>query len=202
MTNRNNDDSDAFSEAMQGVKPLDKSIKVRIKRPQASEQTLATRRACAIQADSQDPNFLSVQEVPLLDAYYPLAFKRMGVQHGVYRKLKQGKYACHARLDLHRLSIAKARVEVFEFIKDSVKYDLRTVLIIHGKGNHTVDQSALLKSYVNDWLPQLREVQAFCSAQPRHGGLGAVYVLLAKSTRTKEQNREHFNRGRTFPRES
>jgi hypothetical protein len=39
-------------------------------------------------------------------------------------------------------------------------------------------------------------VQAFHSAQPRHGGTGAVYVLLRKSERQKQLNRERFLKGR------
>lgn len=41
------------------------------------------------------------------------------------------------------------------------------------------------------------EVQAFCSAQPHHGGMGAVYVLLGKSERKKQENRDRISRGRT-----
>ncbi|HET8706021.1 MAG TPA: Smr/MutS family protein, partial [Pseudomonadales bacterium] len=36
----------------------------------------------------------------------------------------------------------------------------------------------ILKSSVNHWLRQLPQVLAFCSAQPKDGGLGAVYVLV------------------------
>jgi hypothetical protein len=39
-------------------------------------------------------------------------------------------------------------------------------------------------------------VQAFHSAQPQHGGTGAVYVLLRKSEEKKQENRERFLRGR------
>ena len=122
------------------------------------------------------------------------------MQHGVFKKLKQGRYPSEARLDLHRLVVEKAREEVFSFIKESVKYDLRSLIIIHGKGNHTNSGSALLKSYVNKWLPEMDEVQAFCSAQPQHGGMGAVYVLLGKSESKKQQNRDKISRGRILGR--
>ena len=39
--------------------------------------------------------------------------------------------------------------------------------------------------------------EAFCSAQPLHGGTGAVYVMLRKGERDKQKNREQFQRGRT-----
>ena len=47
-------------------------------------------------------------------------------------------------------------------------------------------------------LPDLDEVQAFASAQPQHGGLGAVYVLLGKSEKKKQENRDRLSRGRIF----
>ena len=47
------------------------------------------------------------------------------------------------------------------------------------------DKNAIgvLKGYVNQWLRDLEPVQAFHSAQPQHGGTGAVYVLLSRKFR-------------------
>ncbi len=118
------------------------------------------------------------------------------MQNGVYKKLKQGKYQQEARLDLHGLTVAEARVEVFDFIKQCYHYGLRTVVIIHGKGLSNKAAQAKLKSYVNNWLPTLTEVQAFCSALPQHGGVGAAYVLLAKSEKSKQEARERITKGR------
>jgi hypothetical protein len=53
-----------------------------------------------------------------------------------------------------------------------------------------------LKGYVQHWLQELEEVQAFHSAQPVHGGTGAVYVLLRKNLQKKRENRERFLKGR------
>lgn len=39
----------------------------------------------------------------------------------------------------------------------------------------------VLKGKVNVWLRQKGEVMAFCTAIPRDGGTGAVYVLLRRS---------------------
>lgn len=191
------DDIDAFAKEMADVEPLNVEKKVPIKRREDSELAIAARRDAATREIEKDSNHLGGEPAVLLDPYYPLDFKRPGVQHGVYRKLKQGKYAQEARLDLHRLSVDGARREVFDFIKQSMQYDLRTLIIVHGKGSHGSGDAAKLKSYVNQWLPQMDEVQAFCSAQPQHGGLGAVYVLLAKSERKKQQNRDRFSRGRS-----
>lgn len=193
-----NSDEDLFQQEMGDVKPLKIQKKVALKRDGQSSLATAARREAATRESGRDSNHLVSDHVELLDPYYPLEFKRSGVQHGVYKKLKQGKYPAEARLDLHRMTVEAARREVFEFIRESSRYDLRSLIIVHGKGTHSQSAEATLKSYVNRWLPDMEEVQAFCSAQPQHGGLGAVYVLLRKSERKKQENRDRISRGRTI----
>ena len=196
-------DEDLFRQEMSSVTPLKRDARVlRTPSGQAeSADALAHRRQAAVSAQEQDRNSLSDQEIPPLDAWYVLSFKRPGVQNGVFRKLKQGRYEAHARLDLHRMTTARARLEVFGFIEESHAYGLRSVLVIHGKGESKPEQqrASALKGCVNHWLRELDVVQAFHSAQPQHGGTGAVYVLLRKSERAKEEAREKFSRGRTTP---
>lgn len=183
-----------FAQEMAGVKPLQSAARVNLKKNSADASSLAARREAA-QAKGRPSNFLADNDVPLLDPYYMAEFRREGVQHGVYRKLKQARYEAEARLDLHKMSVASARQQVFEFIREAMAMDLRSLIIVHGRGNHS--GVALLKSHVAHWLPQMEEVQAFCNAQPQHGGAGAVYVLLRKSERKKQQNRDRLTRGRS-----
>lgn len=192
------DDNELFLQEMGDVKPITLEKKVKLKKDTLSEDKLLARRAAATQLLEKDANHLSSDYVELLDPYYPLEFKRSGVQHGVFKKLKQGKYRAEGRLDLHRMTVEVARKEVFDFIKESMRYDLRSLLIIPGKGLNSQSNALTLKSYINRWLPDMEEVQAFCSAQPQHGGLGAVYVLLAKSEKKKQENRDRLSRGRTI----
>ena len=125
------------------------------------------------------------QAVAPLDAWFVLAFKRPGVQNGVFRKLKQGRYEAESRLDLHRMTAEIARREIFEFIEESHQLGLRSVLVIHGKGESKAEKerSSILKGCVDRWLRELEIVQAFHSAQPRHGGTGAVMCCCARARR-------------------
>lgn len=149
------------------------------------------RRAAAVLDTRFDPNPLS-SEVPMqFGPHDPLEFRRDGVQYGVFRKLKQGGYALESRLDLHRMTVEQAREALFQFINDCQTCDLRTVLILHGKGERS-ETPAKLKNCAAHWLKGLEPVQAYASAQPQHGGTGAIYVLLRKSERSKEQNRRQF----------
>lgn len=192
------DDNELFLQEMGDVKPIAVEKKVKLKKEALSRDKLQARRDAATQVLEKDGNHLSSDYVELLDPYYPLEFKRPGVQHGVFKKLKQGKYRSEGRLDLHRMTVEVARKEVFDFIKESMRYDLRSLLIIPGKGLNSQSNAVTLKSYINRWLPDMEEVQAFCSAQPQHGGLGAVYILLGKSEKKKQENRDRLSRGRTI----
>ncbi|MCR8921593.1 DNA endonuclease SmrA [Dasania sp. GY-MA-18] len=191
------DDEELFRQEMAGVKPLKQQPKIALKKNDTPKTVLKARRAAAQNEVAGDSNPLSDNEIALLDPYYFIEYKRPGVQNGVYRKLKQGKYQQEARLDLHGMTVAEARREVFDFIQQSYHYGLRTLIIIHGKGHSNKAAQAKLKSYVNSWLPELPEVQAFCSAQPQHGGVGAAYVLLAKSEKKKQENRDRITKGRS-----
>jgi DNA-nicking Smr family endonuclease len=111
----------------------------------------------------------------------------------VYKKLRLGKYPLQARLDLHRKTLKQARDEVIHFIAQCIKMDLRTVLIVHGRGERSTPQ-ALMKSFVASWLTQIDEVQCAHSAQRFHGGSGAVYLLLKKSKNQKSENRERHQK--------
>jgi DNA-nicking Smr family endonuclease len=189
-------DDKLFREELAGVAPLQAPARVALNRSPISTLATAARRAAAVRELAAERNFLALDHVDMLDPYYPLDFKRPGVQHGVYRKLRQGKYPMDARLDLHRMTAEKARDEVFQFVREALAYDLRNVLIVPGRGSHSNSPEAILKSYVNKWLPEFEEVQAFCSAIPAHGGTGAVYVMLKKSEKRRQENRDRFHRGR------
>lgn len=194
------DGDDLFSEAMSDVVPLKRDSRVSVKRGSQAEDgsAVAHRRKAAVLGPQEDRNQLSEAAVAPLDAWYVLTFKRPGIQNGVFRKLKQGRYEAYSRLDLHRMTTQRARKEIFEFVEESHQLGLRSVLIIHGKGESKKDleRASILKACVNLWLRELETVQAFHSAQPQHGGTGAVYVLLRKSEEKKAENRVKFTKGR------
>jgi len=102
----------------------------------------------------------------------------------VFKKLRQNRYNFDFHLDLHRRTVAEARKDVYQLLKNSARFNYRTLLITHGKGLKS-NPPARLKSYLNHWLKQVDIVLAFHSAQPQHGGTGSVYVLLKKPQEDK-----------------
>lgn len=197
MSDKHPDEREAFLREMRGVRPIKIEPRVRLaSRDRAVDINGEQRRAAAVAESVGEQNFLSAEHVPPVDPLDVLAFKRPGVQNGVYRKLRLGKYLVDARLDLHRLNVEQARRSVYQFVADCMEQDIRCALITHGKGVGRA-QPALLKSCVAHWLPQFQEVLAFHSAQTAHGGTGATYLLLRKSERKRQENweRQHKRRG-------
>ena len=182
---------------MGDVKPLSVEKKVFLKTEPDSPENADIRRRAAVEATATESDGLSGDYLKLLSPHDILEFKRPGIQHGVFKNLRLGKYTIDARLDLHRLSIEQARTAVSQFIADCVSHDIRCALINHGKGVERQPQPALLKSCVNHWLPQLKEVMAFYSAQKQHGGVGATYVLLKKSDKKKQETAEKLQKRRS-----
>ena len=189
----NKSDDELFAEEMAGVLPL--PADGRAQPPgQPGEPTpaqLARRRAA--EALEGDRNPLTLGEVPHVAPFDELAWKNDGVQEGVYRKLRLGRYPLQATLDLHRMTVREAREALYGFILEALAMDLRTVLVSHGRGERSATP-ARIKSYVARWLEDMPEVLAFHSAQRHHGGYGATYVLLRKSAEKRNDNRERFAR--------
>jgi DNA-nicking Smr family endonuclease len=98
------------------------------------------------------------------------------------RELSRGLLPVFDRLDLHGLSVEKAEVAVRAFCSSARGAVPRTVLIVHGKGLHSHGGQPILRDEVAHWLssaPLARDVLCFATARPKHGGAGAMYVLLA-----------------------
>ena len=198
------EDDDFFAQ-MRDVKPLkpsnkreDLSTKPRLSRAAAELRRKVAEGDVSASTENSDKElsreFVSDEYVDWVKPDDVLAFKRGGVQDGVYRKFRLGKYPVEGRLDLHRMTVTQAKREVESFIQEAIAGDHRTILILHGKGDRNPDpkRQAVLKSYLAKWLKEINSVLAYHSALQQHGGRGAVYVMLKKSEAMKEKTREKF----------
>jgi DNA-nicking Smr family endonuclease len=107
-------------------------------------------------------------------------------------RLKRGQLPIEGRLDLHGMTQEAARSALDGFIAAAHAQGKRAVLIITGKGlrprgdfgdpwQHAI--GGVLKAMTPRWLneaPNRARVLAFTEAQPRHGGAGALYVLIRR----------------------
>lgn len=121
-----------------------------------------------------------------------LTFLAFGVQHNVLRKLRRGYYGIDAEIDLHGLNSQDAKRQLLHFLHNSVEEGFRCVHIVHGKGYRSLDNMPVLKNNLNQWLRQHNDVQAFCSASPKDGGTGAVFVLLKLSKKFSFDDDDFF----------
>ncbi|MEE4301681.1 MAG: DNA endonuclease SmrA [Pseudomonadales bacterium] len=190
-----NDDEDLFAAEMAGVVPLEREPSLAPVQQQRAPTTAQLARKRAAEHEGGDPNPLTLGEVRPVGPWDEVAWKNDGVQEGVWRKLRLGKYAPDATLDLHRRTVREAREDVWRFVEEGIAHGLRSVLILHGRGEHSATPGRI-KSYVARWLEDLDGVLAYHTAQRQHGGYGAVYVLLRKNAEKRNDNRERFARRR------
>jgi DNA-nicking Smr family endonuclease len=97
-------------------------------------------------------------------------------------RLKRGLREIEARLDLHGMTQAEAHRALAAFVAASVSAGRRCVLVITGRGLNP-NGPGVLKSGVPRWLAEAdlrRQILAIAPAQPRHGGAGALYLLLRR----------------------
>ena len=192
MPGKEDGDAELFRELVGGVQPLAGDTRVRQQKKAAQTPGLKVRRKAATEQEPDTNDGLSsVDYVAMLDPHEILSFKRPGVQHGVFKNLRLGKYSIETHIDLHRLTVEQARKQLVGFLRDCTAHGVRCALITHGKGQGR-ERPALLKSCVNHWLQQVPEILAFHSAQPNHGGSGATYILFKKGEKDKDRNRERF----------
>ena len=106
---------------------------------------------------------------------------RRSVDKKMQLKLKNGDIRYQDRIDLHGMLLQQAREHLAYFLQTSQQRGLKCVLVIHGKGENTQSNIGQIKQQIPFWLENLSCVLSFTSALPKHGGTGAMYVLLRKT---------------------
>jgi DNA-nicking Smr family endonuclease len=169
----NPDDLALFRQSIGQVKPIkaDKVILQPEPKPKPSPKTKAVNLEAYLQPTTPDAS------TPL-GSEDTLSYSAVGLQKNVLRRLRQGYFGLDAEIDLHGLSSQVAKQQLLHFLHLGVENGWRCVHIIHGKGYRSADNQPVLKNHLNSWLRQHQNVLAFCSATQRHGGAGAVMVLL------------------------
>lgn len=182
----NKKEADLFAREMADVVPLHNETKELLKQRVIDQPGQLYRRERAAYNETEQDCPLSLVLRRKLSKDDWLSYKRNGIQEGVYKSLRTGKYPQEATLNLNRKTPQQARDEIVQFIADCEEMNVRSVLLFFGYG----ESGALLKSYLAQWLPEIEFVQAFHTALKHHGGIAAVYVLLRKSEQKRAENRE------------
>ena len=168
------DDRQAFAAATHDVKPVKPSDRIPVRSPRPAARAAQSRAAITEMLreslDGPGPD-ASAEDV---------AFRRSGVPEAVLRSLKRGRFSIEDECDLHGLTRTEAKAALRDFVIECAERGLGCVRIIHGKGTRSGPGGPVLKQLVHQRLARWDEVLAFASAQRKHGGSGAVHVLLRR----------------------
>ncbi len=189
---RREDDARLLRRAYSGVSPLDRSKGRRPRNPlepapgggkaQAPEGAASGNDDAAVH---ERLRVLVLGQTPfeVTDEGDRVEGRRTDVPLDVLRRLRRGHFPIDARLDLHGMVAQEARARVGAFLRAMRERHERTVLVIHGKGDHSPMGVGVLRGEISAWLSQgasSEHVAAFSTARDSDGGPGAVYVLLRR----------------------
>lgn len=107
----------------------------------------------------------------------------VGMDELLMNRLREGQFSPEAHYDLHGLNSEQAFESLKEFIHSAWLKDLRSVLVITGRGRNSPAGQGILRHKIQTWLtrePFKRVVLAFCTAKPHDGGPGSIYILLRR----------------------
>jgi DNA-nicking Smr family endonuclease len=179
-------DSELWRAALRDVKPL------RRRRPHVQAKPAPKPPAPDPVAPSAAPRTTARAGAKSASLLPLTGLRAPGLDKASAERLKRGQYPIEARIDLHGMTQDDAHRMLGDFIARSARAGLRCVLVITGKGLRRLDDErasgdiGILRNAAPRWLneaPNRARILAFAAAQPRHGGGGALYVLLRRRAR-------------------
>ena len=96
------------------------------------------------------------------------------------RNFSKGNVFIENKIDLHGCNIVEAKNLLENFINQSVENGKRLILVITGKGKVG---EGIIKNNIISWLNTKdfrNKILAVNYASKKHGGSGAIYILLRK----------------------
>lgn len=171
MSDKDEDEMELWAHVTKGVQPLKGRDKISLNYKKSG-------KARQIDRTSEISDFAGIM-VP--SATPQLKEHDRSLDRRTKEKLRRGQMKIEASLDLHGMSRLQAHEALESFILRSHSHGMRTVLVITGKG---AENKGILRQEVPRWLYEgaLSPVvlQHYLS-KGKHGGDGALYVLLRRS---------------------
>jgi DNA-nicking Smr family endonuclease len=105
------------------------------------------------------------------------------------KRIGTGKIVPERTIDLHGHTLAGAHARLEAGLADAVRDGVRTILLVTGRppraGTSRLDLPlrGIIRASVSDWLATSRhsgDIAAVRAAHPRHGGAGALYIVLRR----------------------
>ena len=105
------------------------------------------------------------------------------------RRLSKGMVGPDAVIDLHGETLVSAHARLNFALGDAVMSGARLILLVTGKAareNPRLPPTSrgVIRASITDWLassPHASRIAAVRNAHPRHGGAGALYIVLRRT---------------------
>ncbi|PKB14644.1 DNA-nicking Smr family endonuclease [Novosphingobium kunmingense] len=118
----------------------------------------------------------------------PRPLDRHGLDSSWERKLKGASIQPDFTLDLHGHTLEAAHARLDQGLTQAVAMGARLVLLITGRPRPAEaadrgSQRGAIRAKVLDWLaagPHAHRIAAVRGAHPRHGGAGALYIVMKR----------------------
>jgi DNA-nicking Smr family endonuclease len=117
----------------------------------------------------------------------PVPHDRATLDSGWDRRLSRGLTQPDCTVDLHGHSLATAYARLDAALDQAIAEGDRVMLLITGKpprpGSERPHARGAIREAVGDWLASSRHagrIAAVRNAHPRHGGQGALYIVLRR----------------------
>ncbi|RSU62937.1 DNA mismatch repair protein MutS [Sphingomonas koreensis] len=111
------------------------------------------------------------------------------------RRLSRGLVAPESAIDLHGHTLASAHARLDRGLEAAIARGDRVLLLITGKPPRPESERpharGAIRAAVGDWLAASRHgdrIAAVRGAHPRHGGQGALYIVLKRQRPAPRQN--------------
>ena len=102
------------------------------------------------------------------------------------RRLARGVVAPERTIDLHGHTLASAHDALDHALERAIADDVRVLLVVTGRPPRADAEGrkrGLIRGAIGDWLASSRHagrIAAVRNAHPRHGGAGALYLVLRR----------------------
>lgn len=185
ISNPTNDEDDFFREAMKDVKRLPLG-KLRV-----ANNPPPLEPAPAISPESERRMLEEILDerhgINTIDLPEYMEGYAEDINPLTMEKLRNGEFSVQKVLDLHGYTSEDAEALFEEFLKDSIRSNLRCIKVIHGRGLKS-KAGPVLKEKLKGWIMRAMHrkwITAFSNAPMKEGGPGATNILLKKQPTKK-----------------
>ncbi len=182
------DEAELWSRVAATVKPLKRAVPAKLLKAVAVPLVAVVPVAAPKKIKGRVPPASATVQQPVINAASSLAHDKAGLDSHWERRLARTGTAPDFTLDLHGCNLAQAHVRLDHGLLQAKAMGARLVLLITGKPRPVAaadraETRGAIRAKVLDWLaagPHASDIAAVRPAARRHGGEGALYLVLRR----------------------